>query len=261
MNKHYYVSFVINTVHYRHSHKYNTKTKENFNEIMFPYRRKTVKKATIKRFADDLASRCAQEVQNAHAQFDGELSQIIPAMKFAKRAMIMCYQGNCSMCMEHSFTCNGMRDTEGYWGRPFLPKDYQHFDMTKDDIAMLSKMIDFRLGEKGLKLTALQTNSQKAESVNRAFNRVNPKDITLSRNFSGSVHTAILDVNNRRANATVMRAEAAGSPITPGSRVAAQLQAEDDWDLKNKERQASESYKRKANNRAHSWYISQPSRL
>ena len=104
-------------------------------------------------------------------------------------------------------------------------------------------MIEYCLGNKGLDLTKYNTDSQKAEAINRAYNKCAPKDITKSRNFEGSIHAAVFNVNNRPSNAIIRKSEAVGAPITPASRVAEQLLADDKRLRQGKIRQKSLAYK------------------
>jgi hypothetical protein len=212
------------TVHYKKTHKFHIINRE-FSNTMFPQRTVQVRNNLKKRFASDLSLRCANELKAAEKKLGHDLQKLIPAMSRACMAITSCYQGDCSMCERYSFACNGKDGDQ--WRKPMMPQNFPPFKMTANDISEMIFAIHYRFGEKGLNLTKYQTNSNKAESVNRAINRTCSKDITMSRNFGGAVHAAVLDVNEGRANALIMKAEAIGAPITRGSKVAGQLLSDD----------------------------------
>jgi hypothetical protein len=74
----------------------------------------------------------------------------------------------------------------------------------------LRDCLNGRLGVKAVDLTALNSNTQKSESVNRTYQKTNPKTNTFGRNFPGRIHSAAHLRNNGMALSTVTKMRAAG---------------------------------------------------
>ena len=117
-------------------------------------------------------------------------------------------------------TCGGK--FKNLWPISFLPHGLS-LQINGQDETRLRELIGLRLGVKAVEMTKFNTNTQKCESVNRAFSRTNPKNITWSRTVSGRIHTAVHMLNSGFANSTVKRLEAVGAPLSRGTRVIQQL--------------------------------------
>lgn len=233
--------------HFKQTHKKHVqKTANKLSKSMLQYNDQRTRKKMEKRFADDLAARCEMEVRNAYKACHNVPGDVVEALKLTPDAIVACYQGDHARCIMHSFACGGVASSKSHplWLKPHLPAELKRVDMTSNDIKLVKQMIRYRLGVVGLKTTKHMTTSQKSEAVNRAYNRTNPKDITLTKNYDGAIHAAIFDVNNRRSNAMVLKAEAAGSPISSSSRVAKQLLSADKTDVNQKKIQRSAKYKK-----------------
>ena len=233
---------VRDTRHFKQTHRRNIKKHASeFSSSMMPVDTDKWRKKLEKRLADDLSERCQAEAKGAFKSCGPDEKAMKNALHLASEAIVSCYEGDHTLCVMHSFVCGGTDETK--WTKPHLPEDMKDLDMTDEDKGVIRQMIKFRIGPAAVSLTRYNTTSQKSEAVNRAINKMNPKDITKSRNFEGSVHSAVLNVNNRKSNAIAMKAEAMGVPITPRSRVARQLLAEDKQDLKEKHRQKTSKFK------------------
>ena len=129
-------------------------------------------------------------------------------------------------------------------------QDYTTFNISKDDEKLLRHCIGIRLSPSALKSTKLNTNTQKVEAVNRMYSKVNPKSITFSRNFPARIHSGIHSINNGLADSIVLKSEAIGSPIVPGSRCALSLKASQNREdyyrniMKSKKRKSKRAYLR-----------------
>lgn len=235
---------VRDNIHFKKSHNHNIKNNQHrFTRTMFPYKTVRTREVAIKRFREDLINRCHTEAKNAHNRYGHNMDIIKSVMPKTIDSIISCYQGDCAQCKDYSFACNGVPGSSGHWDKALMPKDLRTLKMAESDKVVLKCMIEYRLGNKGLELTKYNTDSQKAEAINRAYNKCAPKDITKSRNFKGSIHAAVFSVNNRPSNAIVRKSEAVGAAITPKSRVAEQLLADDKRLMREKARQKTTAYK------------------
>ena len=68
--------------------------------------------------------------------------------------------------------------------------------MTVEDKHYLRECILYKLGPQAVSKQRFNTNTQKAEGVNRAYPATNPKCVTMVRNFEGRIHSAVHLVNN-----------------------------------------------------------------
>ena len=91
--------------------------------------------------------------------------------------------------------------------------------MTASDESILEECLKVFLAPETVTKMRFLSNTQAVESFNRTLNRVNPKDVTHSRNFVGRVHTAALMKNNGFAGSTILRTRPLGVKLTSYSRV------------------------------------------
>jgi len=189
---------------------------------MFPAKTGTTKDSLQRQFSYNLARRCTKEFNLCYNDKEGNITKIKRKLTYVRDAIIECYKDNHKLCRKFSYACSGKK--KGLWLRSFLPHG-TCLNMDGDDEVTLRELIDLRLGRKAIECTKLNTNTQKCESVNRAYSRTNPKNITWSRNLFGRLHTAANMLNHGFANSTVKRLEALGAPLTPGTRVIRQLQS------------------------------------
>ena len=134
-------------------------------------------------------------------------------------AIIKCYGGDCSLCAKHSFVCSGNSH------RFLLPLYTKISFNDPEDERLFRSCLNYRLGGKAVSLTALNSNTQKVESVNRTYQKTNPKIVTWSRNFPSRIHSAVHLRNNSFAKSTHAKMLSVG--ITPSPHVVQHLQKED----------------------------------
>lgn len=230
------------TRHFKQTHRHNIKRNASkFSHLAIPYHDSKIRGKMEKRVADELSSRCDAEVRQAFTKYGTNESDMTSALHNTGKAILKCYQGDHSFCSMFSLVCDGTDKRS--WAKPHLPTNMKKtMNFSEKDLVIMQQLIDYRLGPAAIHKTRLNTNSQQVEAANRGINKMNPKDITKSRNYEASVHSAILNINNRKSNAIVMKAEAMGVPVTPGSRTARQLLSADQQDLKSKSRQRSSDF-------------------
>ena len=67
--------------------------------------------------------------------------------------------------------------------------------MTASDKKKCRALIMKRLGPAAIDVTYLDSNTQKVEAINRAYNKTNPKNVTYLRNFKGQLSSIVLERN------------------------------------------------------------------
>jgi hypothetical protein len=191
-----------------------------FTPEMFPGRLKALRDKQQHFFALELSKRCNSEFETCYHKCDGNLENMKDAMAHVPETLILCYQGDCSRCNEHSFICGSKKPKP--WTKSYLPREFQIYP-TESDEKLLVKLIEIRLGEDSLSKTKLNTTTQKSEAFNRTLTRCNPKCTTYKRNFPGRAHSAAHLVNAGIAKSTITKCAAVGAPLHKGSRAFAQL--------------------------------------
>jgi hypothetical protein len=171
-------------------------------------------------FALELSKRCAAEFSACHDKFKDDFEKMREALAPVPSAIIKCYQGNCSLCRQHSFVCPDS------WDSSYLPGHFEIYPSSSDETQLL-KCIKMRLGEEALRKTYLKTSTQKCEAFNRTLSRTNPKILTFKRNFAGRIHSAAHLVNCGIASSTIQKCARVGAPLQTGTRVVTQLQKEE----------------------------------
>ena len=198
-----------------------------------------------KQFATELSHRCAAEFKACHKK-DG--SKDMKAMKNAMRnvphCLLKCYQGDCDDCNQFSFVCGSKFPANKRWQKSFVPPDFQ-INPTYADVKLLLSCINMRLGPDALEITRFNTNTQKSESVNRAYSRSNPKIVTHSRNYESRIHSATHRVNAGISGSIVQQLQATGVTLRSSSRAGRQLEINEKRDIYHRKRKMGGQYKQR----------------
>jgi hypothetical protein len=214
-----------------------------FSKQMFPGRNKADRQKIQHRFAIDIKRRCHLELDLAHRQFAGDISKITRKMTYTMDSIVACVSGSCSsLCQRHSFVCSGGRTKA--WKPAYLPAD-SVLKMDDDDKCLLRKCLELRLGKNAVLKTKLNTNTQKVESVNRAYTRTNPKQVTFYRNFKGRIHSAAHMLNKGILKSTTSRCELVGAPLTGRTHALVELNEREREDHYNAARKKTIEYRRR----------------
>lgn len=196
-----------------------------------------------RRFASDVRARCISELYSALEHHNGNINKAKLAMPNVCEAIIMCYKGYCGdCCQKYSFTCKGL--TNDRWLRNYMPRKCS-IRMNAYDESLLEECLHIFLSPQVIPKMRFLTNTQATEAFNRRLNRVNPKDVTLSRNYLGRVHTAALMKNHGFSGCTVLRCSRLGATLAAGSRVIKYLHRRQRKDNYDKARQNSQKYKQR----------------
>ncbi|XP_041347196.1 uncharacterized protein LOC121367109, partial [Gigantopelta aegis] len=219
--------------------------KVSFSLTMFPGKNKSDRQKVQRRFAIDIKQRCHLELDIAHRQLAGDITKIVRKMTYTIDSIVACVSGNCStLCQRHSFVCSGRRIKA--WKPAYLPAD-SVLKMKEGDKELLRKCLELRLGKTALLKTKLNTNTQKVESVNRAYTRTNPKQVTFYRNFEARIHSAAHMLNKGILKSTVTRCQLVGAPLTGRIHALAELKARECEDRYHATRKKTTRYRSRRN--------------
>lgn len=136
-------------------------------------------------------------------------------------AIIKCYQGDCTLCKCHSYVCKGNST------KFLLPNKSQICFSCPDDEKLIRDCLNYRLGRKGVEMTSLNSNTHKVESINRTYQKTNPKTVTWSRNFPARIHSAVHLRNNKLSKSVTDKMQSVG--ISPSRRVVSHLKKEEQY--------------------------------
>ena len=231
---------LLDTRHMSENHRKYIKNHIGLTDLM-PGTTKANRTKLQNRFAIDLAERCQTEFNCAHTQLAGDYEKIKSALSYTSDAMILCYHGEHASCKKHSYVCKGAKKN---WIQKssYLAPDFK-VKQTSDSASVLLDCINWRFNPATLYRTRHNSNTQKAEAVNRCLRRSLPKNVTFSRNFPGRAHSAIHSVNHGTAESITTLCNEIGAPVTKGSRVESQLKARTVKESEIKAYQKSEKFK------------------
>lgn len=215
----------IDTRHLSQNHRKYIKSKSGLVDMM-PGVTKSYRQKKLNRFATDLSLRCQSEFENFHHQTVGNTEKLKKSISGCSDALMECYQGNHRLCKEHSTVCQGDNDNNWLVKSDYLPYYFKLKLNCGSDKLVLRDCIKYRLSPSIIEKTKLNSNSQKAESVNNAIRHCLPRNVTYSRNFSGRAHSAVFKCNNGPGESILRLCEATGCPIPSNSKVSAGLLTE-----------------------------------
>ena len=103
-----------------------------------------------------------------------------------------CYKDKHNLCIKYSLVCDGEKCV--YESIPKFPRGAYRFSRTNtEELSNLRK----RMGKETTSKTRFSLTTQKAETVNHALAKTNPKhSMTCSRNGVNCDHSAIHMINN-----------------------------------------------------------------
>ena len=147
-------------------------------------------------FANDLVHRCNAEFSAAankcktitdnvdKKQAMNNLLNKIP------ECIISCASNDCKSCKLFSLVCDGKS--------PWSEKEVTYkesVELCGKDKETLVNILAKRLGPEGISLTYRNKNTQLNEAINRGYCKVNPKNVTCSRNFFARTAREVLTIN------------------------------------------------------------------
>lgn len=234
-------------------------SRETFSPIAFPGRNTEQRRKIHNRFADDIGTRAQAEIQAAFKNHCGDYRKVQSEVEDIIDAIVDCYTDKHTLCAKYSYVCSN-KPKKRLWQFPYLPHDCaKALNFDENDKEKLKNILrNKRLGRRLIYKTRFQTSTQKTESVNHAYGRTNPKDVTWSRNAAGRISSAIHLVNNFTGDSILKKCEAANCAIMPNSparKTAQKLQKRDEYYyLRSKSKKFKISRKVNRDNRYQSYY-------
>ncbi|CAC5371163.1 unnamed protein product [Mytilus coruscus] len=160
---------------------------------VMPATTKLKRQKLLNNFSVDLTERCNKELALAYKFYAGDFFKVKNKISHTVDAIANCYMGNHARCRKNSFACKGF---QGSWlkGRPFLQNTFK-ISSNNENLDLLRKQINKRLGSKVLDKTRLNMNTNFVEGFNRSLRRSLPSNVTFKKNMSGRAHAAAHSVN------------------------------------------------------------------
>jgi len=182
----------IDTRHLSENFRKGLKKEKNLLNIM-PARTQLQRQKLLNTFATDLAERCNAEVTKSIEVHGGDFRKIRNKISYVVDAIANCYMQNHTLCRKHSFVCQG---SKRLWlnNRPLSLKHFK-ITNTNENLIVLRKFINKRLGPKTLERTRMNMNTNFVEGFNRSLRRSIPSNVTFKKNVSGRAHSAVHSVN------------------------------------------------------------------
>ena len=126
-----------------------------------------------------------------------------------------------SGCRYNGVTCKGGQRKSWWHQSLYLAKcGLTHLSVSIEDRQVLKNLLEIRLSAQSLKLTKLNTNTNKNEAINRGFSTSLPKNVNFSRNCMARASSTVHRLNNGAGVSLIKKLESVGSPITKGGLVA-----------------------------------------
>lgn len=195
-----------------------------FSDKAFPGKLKADREWAKGRFSVDISKRCQAEFEAAFNKHAAVMRKVKRALSYTRLAIPKCYQGDHSDCKRYSLACAGGKRKTWIRDSNYLPEEFV-MNCNAQDEDYLQQVVDYRLDRHVLDKTALNTNTQKVEGVNRSHRRSNPKNVTFSKNFEARAHCAVHSVNNGDGESIAKLCDKVGAGIKPNTRVARQLRS------------------------------------
>ena len=117
---------------------------------------------------------------------DHNLEEIAKYLPKALEATVRCYDGDCSMCPEHSVVCRG-DDSINWWSRSTYLSTYQitTLQMDNTDKFLLQEILKMKLSKNAINSMKMYHNTNKNEGVHRSISVNLPKNVIHSTNMEG----------------------------------------------------------------------------
>jgi len=195
-----------------------------FSDGMFPGRTQEHKKEQQKVLARDIQHRSHAIFAQMWQQHAGDIRPIARYMPGVVKSTIACYDGDCSNCRKSSVVCAGGKKT-CWWRRSVQLNtgvlNRGDLNMTDTDRALLTELLNLKLGKAALQLLDQNTNTCKNEAANRSISASLPKNSNFGRTGKARMLATCDRLNKGPGNSLVFKLAALGAPIGKGGRVAA----------------------------------------
>jgi hypothetical protein len=192
-----------------------------FSEGMFPGQTAERRKEQQKMLGLDIKNRCHRIITELHKAHTGNISIIAKKMPTIIEVTLDCYSGNCKKCLRNGIVCRGGVRKSWWNSSLYLSRcGLTQLNVSDGDRQLLKALLLLRLGVESLRLTRLNTNTNKNEAVNRGLSVSLPKNVNFGRNAEARTHPTIHRLNLGAGNSLLQKLETVGSPACKGGRVA-----------------------------------------
>ena len=199
--------------------QFRTCNSSTFSYGMFPGKTQLQKKQSQKVFSQDVKARCSLVLHELFKQCCGDLLLLKTRLPKVLQTTVMCYNGDCSKCRQHSMVCSGGL-TNSWWLRSMYlgPNNITELNMNDQDRKLLTEILKMRLSEETVMKTRFGTSTQKCESFNRSLSVSLPKNVSYGRNAIGRLSSTILRSNMGIEKSSVAKAELFGVTFSKDTR-------------------------------------------
>lgn len=192
-----------------------------FSEDMFPGETAERRKEQQKMLSLDIRTRSHAILSCMHKLYQGDIHKIAKKMPNVVKATVDCYSGDCRGCRYRSFVCSGGKTTSWWHKSTYLNNcGLRQLNTNVADRKLLESLLNLRLGVESLRLTRLNLDTNKNESVNRALSVSLPKNVNYGRNAKARVNSTVHRLNMGAGDSLITKLEHVGAPITKGRYVA-----------------------------------------
>ena len=189
----------------------------NFSEGMFPGMTAERRKEQQKMLGLDLRTRCHAIISRLYKNYAGNMDHIEKKMPAIIETTLHCYGGDCSRCRYSGVVCGGGKKNNWWRRSPYLWNwGLKELTVNDNDRNILRALINLRLGIEALRLTKLNLNTNKNESINRALSVSLPKNVNFSRNANARASATVHRLNYGAGDSLIKKLEYLGSPVTRG---------------------------------------------
>ena len=240
MNPSSTVERLADTVHLSQTQVKRAK-KRTFSDSLFPgVKTKKAREECKHALAADLKNRSSLNLKHMHKKYKGDTNLIKAKMPAVIDAVVTCYTGNCSKCVQLSAgTCAG-GDSSDNWltrSRTLSEQKISVLQPNETDVQQIRDILYVVLREEGIEKTKFMSSTQLNEAANRALSVTCPKNVKFSRNLEARKTRAISKWNNGPGLATMKQNEHLGLPVSKGQQQFLQTQQ--------KEHNMNQTYQRK----------------
>ena len=242
-----------NRHHSRNVEKMAKKTE--FSQQIFQKSKIKLSKSQLKsRFASSLRKRCDAELKlakkkiqesNRNSSPEYLKKEMTASLQNTPKAILSCYKGNCTLCDKFSYACS-VDSNNRYWHKDALPEGLRKkIDPTPEDEKLILNLISKKMSTQAISQIYRLSDTNKNESINRAYLKRNPKTSTHTRTKRARICRTVLDLNEGHAQAASLVRLKTSHLVCP--RVKRQIHGcDNNKEQKKRQRKTTESKKKRA---------------
>lgn len=171
-------------------------------------------------FSKDIKCRCSMIINKLMEKYDKNIHDMSKDLPKVLDATLRCYDGDCTLCQEHSIVCKGDAALN-WWSRSHYLSTYQitALQMDKTDKFLLQEILKMKLTKAAVKSMKLYDNTNKNEGVHRAMSVNLPKNVIYSKNMEGRLASGVHRNNNMPGTSTQLKCKNLGVDLSTRSQL------------------------------------------